>query len=424
MSRARIFLAVAVVAAAAMFSLSGKWPWPRVRETVQVADAPPPPPKPTHTESSDTLHRGETLSELLGRNGIVAADLSGFAEALDPRRLRAGLVFNFRKPIADSIPDLMTVRTSPEQRLMMVRVADGWDTEVETIAWEPQVFTVSGTINHSLYEALDREVADSILGGEAREHLAWALAAVYQWAVDFTRDTREGDHFNVVIERLVSEEGDVRFGRVLASELSINGRELPAFRFEGHFFDDDGNSLKRAFLRAPVEFRRISSNFSRARFHPVLGRTRKHEGTDYAANTGTPVMAAGDGTVIRAGRAGGYGNMIEIRHRNGITTRYAHLSRILTKVGARVTQGQQIGKVGATGLASGPHLHYEFRVNGVAKDSRKVELGNGAPVEKSKRAAFEAERESLQRLLDGGPAPDSAPPGAAPALVAQASSRS
>lgn len=419
MPRVRILLAVAVVAVAAMFSLSGNWPWPRVREVVHVAEAPPPPPPPTHVESADTLHRGETLSELLGRNGIIAADLSGLAEALDPRRLRAGLVFNFRKPIADSIPDHMTVRTSPEQRVLMVRVASNWNTEVETIAWEPQVFTVSGTINHSLYEALDRQVSDSILGGGSREHLAWALAEVYQWAVDFTRDTRQGDNFNVVLERLVSEEGDVRFGRVLASELSINGRDLPAYRFDGHFFDDEGNSLKRAFLRAPVEFRRISSNFSRARFHPVLGRTRKHEGTDYAANTGTPVMAAGDGTVIRAGRNGGYGNMVEIRHRNGITTRYAHLSRIQTRVGARVTQGQQIGKVGATGLASGPHLHYEFRVNGVAKDSRRVELGNGAPVEKSKRGAYEAEREVLQRLLDGSLPPDTAQP----ALVAQAASR-
>ena len=418
MPRVKILLAVAVVAAAAMFSLSGNWPWPRMREVVHVAEALPPPP-PTHVELADTLHQGETLSELLDRNGIVTADLSGLAQALDPRRLRAGLVFNFRKPIADSIPDRMTVRTSPEQRVLMVRVASGWDTEVETIAWEPQVFTVSGTINHSLYEALDRQVSDSILGGGSREHLAWALAEVYQWAVDFTRDTRQGDHFNVVLERLVSEEGDVRFGRVLASELSINGRDLPAYRFDGHFFDDEGNSLKRAFLRAPVEFRRISSNFSRARFHPVLGRTRKHEGTDYAANTGTPVMAAGDGKVIRAGRNGGYGNMVEVRHRNGITTRYAHLSRIRTRVGARVTQGQRIGDVGSTGLASGPHLHYEFRVNGVAKDSRRVDLGNGAPVEKSKRGAFEAEREALQLLLDGSPASDTA----RPALVAQAASR-
>ncbi|HEU5051408.1 MAG TPA: M23 family metallopeptidase, partial [Gemmatimonadales bacterium] len=159
--------------------------------------------------------------------------------------------------------------------------------------------------------------------------------------------------------------------------------------------------------------RRISSNFSRARFHPVLGRTRRHEGTDYAASTGTAVVAAGEGTVIRAGRAGGYGNLVEIRHRNGITTRYAHLSRIVTRKGARVSQGQLIGRVGATGLASGPHLHYEFRVNGVAKDSRRVELGNGAPIERKDRSAFEAERDRLAALLY------QSEPAAAPQLIAQ-----
>jgi len=249
-------------------------------------------------------------------------------------------------------------------------------------------------------------VPDSLLGGPERERLAWGIADVFAWQIDFSRDVRAGDRFQVLVERLVSEEGEVRFGRVLAGDFEMERRHLTAFRFaEGEtpaFYDSEGNSLRRAFLRAPVEFRRISSNFSRARFHPVLGRTRRHEGTDYAANTGTRVMAAGEGTVIRAGRAGGYGNMVEIRHRNGITTRYAHLSRILTRRGARVGQGQVIGLVGSTGLASGPHLHYEFRVNGAAKDSRRVDLGNGAPVAKRRRAEFEAERDRLAALLYGG----------------------
>ena len=133
----------------------------------------------------------------------------------------------------------------------------------------------------------------------------------------------------------------------------------------------------------------------------MLGITRRHEGTDYAANSGTPVMAAGDGVVLRAGRAGGYGNLIEVRHRSGITTRYGHLRGFArgVRAGARVTQGQTIGYVGSTGLASGPHLHYEFRVNGVAKDARRVDLGNGAPIGASDRAAFERQRDSLRLLL-------------------------
>jgi murein DD-endopeptidase MepM/ murein hydrolase activator NlpD len=184
---------------------------------------------------------------------------------------------------------------------------------------------------------------------------------------------------------------------------------MTAFRFDGGgrttFYDMDGNSLRRAFLRAPVQFRRISSSFARTRRHPVLGITRRHQGTDYAANSGTPVMAAGDGVVMRAGRAGGYGNLIELRHRNGITTRYGHLRGFARGIrsGARVTQGQTIGYVGSTGLASGPHLHYEFRVNGVAKDSRRVELGNGAPVAERHREAFEQERDRLRQLLDSSP---------------------
>ena len=406
MARFKLPLAVAVFTGAAYFAATGAWPWkrldpeaaPTLATVVEVA-------RETHTELADTLHRGETLSELFARQRVAGIDLGSLRGALDPRRLRAGMVFNFRRPLEDSVPDRITVRTGPEQRVRFVRAATGWDMDVEPIAWTPEVVRVSGRIDASLYVALDEQVPDSVLTGPERERLAWGIADVFAWQVDFSRDIQPGDQFQVLVERLVSEEGEVRYGRVLASDLSVGGKQLTAFRFAGSeaagFYDKDGNSLKRAFLRAPVEFRRISSNFSRARFHPVLGRTRKHEGTDYAAGTGTPVVAAGEGTVIRAGRAGGYGNLVEIRHRNGITTRYAHLSRFKSGIrqGRRVSQGEVIGYVGSTGLASGPHLHYEFRVNGVARDSRRVELGNGAPVAKKERAAFEAERERLAALL-------------------------
>lgn len=410
MARYKLLAAVAVFTAAAYFAASGNWPWPRLESDV----APPLVVAPevvrvTHSETADTLASGETLSEIFDRHRVVGIDMNSLAGALDPRRLRAGLVFNFRRPVEDSIPDRITVRTGPGQRVMFSRAATGWSTAVEEIEWRPEVVRVEGDIEASLYLALYGQVPDSILMGQERDRLAWGLAEVYAWQVDFTRDIRVGDRFQVLMERLVSEEGEVRFGRILAADLQVDGRKLTAFRFSPEnaerFYDDDGNSLRRAFLRAPVEFRRISSNFSRARFHPVLGRTRKHEGTDYAAATGTSVMAAGEGTVIRAGRAGGYGNLVEIRHKNGITTRYAHLSRILTRKGARVSQGTLIGRVGATGLASGPHLHYEFRVNGVAKDSRRVALGNGAPIARAERAAFDAERARLAALLYGTEAP-------------------
>lgn len=400
--------AVAVFMAAVYFAMSGNWPWERLGDgKAPLAAVAAQPAPPTHQLLADTLHRGETLSELLERHN-VGINLASLTDALDPRRLRAGLVFHFRQPVTDSVPDRVTVRTSPDQRILFKRVANDWSADVDSIAWHPELVRVDGDIQNSLYEALDRQVPDSVLGDRERVNLAWELADVFAWEVDFSRDIRPGDHFTVLMERLVSDEGEVRFGRILASDLSVDSREYTAFHFgkESHaFYDKNGNSLKRAFLRAPVSFRRISSNFTSARFHPVLGYTRKHEGTDFAADIGTPVMAAGDGTVIRAGRAGGYGNLIEIRHRNGITTRYGHLSRILTHVGAHVHQSEVIGKVGMTGLATGPHLHYEFRVNGVAKDSRRVDLGNGAPVPRADRAAFESERDSLSAILYQTPAP-------------------
>ncbi len=360
------------------------------------------------TEVLDTLRRGETLSELLARQGVLDFDISRLDVAsLDPRRLRAGLVFSFRRPATDSLPDRISVRATPEQRVVFRRATNGWESAVDSIQWRSEPFRIEGDIVNSLYEAIDAQVADDQLDAAQRQRLAWDLADIYAWQVDFTRDIQNGDKFRVVLDRLISEDGEVRFGRVLASDLTMSGKSLTAFRFESGaratFYDDDGKSLRRAFLRAPVQFRRISSSFARARRHPVLGITRRHQGTDYAASPGTPVMAAGDGVVLRAGRAGGYGNLIELRHRNGITTRYGHLRGFARGIrsGARVTQGQTIGYVGSTGLASGPHLHYEFRVNGVAKDSRRVALGNGAPVPDAQREAFELERDRLKTLLDG-----------------------
>ena len=410
MGRVRLGLAGAVLAAAAVFATTGRWPWRRLPAPAPAPVVVRPAVAVQVEETLDTLRRGETISELFARHGVVDLDLAGLDPApLDPRRLRSGLVFSFRQSAPDSLPSQIVVRTGPEQRVVFQRGAEQWGTVVEPIAWKAEEVRIEGAIDNSLYEALDAQVGDDQLDGADRQRLAWDLADVYAWQVDFTRDIQPGDRFLVVFERLVSEDGEIRFGRVLASDLTMSGKSLTAFRFEADgrsaFFDADGNSLRRAFLRAPVQFRRISSSFARARFHPVLGITRRHEGTDYAASPGTPVMAAGDGVVLRAGRAGGYGNLIELRHRNGIITRYGHLQGFArgVRAGARVEQGQTIGYVGSTGLASGPHLHYEFRVNGVARDSRRVELGNGAPLRDALRADFARERDRLLLLLHAEP---------------------
>jgi murein DD-endopeptidase MepM/ murein hydrolase activator NlpD len=420
MGRGRLLGAGAVLLGAAAFALSGHWPW---RRLPPPAVAPPITVVPDRSiELADNLRSGETLSELLARQGVADLDLTRIESrgSLDPRRLRSGLVFRFRRPAPDSQPTRISVRTSPEQLVVFNRAAGGWNGAVEAIAWRAEPVRIEGAIDNSLYEAIDAEVPDSVLDADDRIRLAWDLADIYAWQVDFTRDIQSGDRFRVLYERLVSADGEVRFGRILAGDLTMSGKSLTAVRFDagGHpsFYDAEGNSLRRAFLRAPVQFRRISSTFARARRHPVLGITRRHQGTDYAASPGTPVMAAGDGVVLRAGWGGGYGNLIELRHRNGITTRYGHLRGFARgiRAGARVSQGQTIGYVGSTGLASGPHLHYEFRVNGVAKDSRRVDLGNGAPVAAAQRAAFEQTRDSLMASLGGPPLRPLAPTSTAP----------
>lgn len=416
MRRLLIAGSVAVVLAGWTFAVRGNWPWTRFEPTTPSLSFPSADPLPDPI--LDTLRRGETISDLFARQGVAGFELGQLARSIgwDPRRMRAGLVFSFLRHPSDSLPRGVTVRTGPEERIRLHRASTGWTGVREAVRWSADVIRLGASIQQSLYTALDAAVPDSVLDTGARTQLAWAVADIYAWNLDFSRDIQPGDSLTVLVERLVSEEGEVRFGRVLAGEMRASGKRLSAWGYQDAqgrrgFYDDDAESLRRAFLRAPLEFRRISSNFSRARFHPILKIRRRHEGTDYSAAAGTPVMAAGDGRVVTAGRSGGYGNLIEVRHRNGITTRYAHLRGFARgiRAGAVVQQGDVIGYVGATGLASAPHLHYEFRINGVAQDSRRVLLNNGAPLEPELRPAFFAERDRLQALLRGirvpGPLP-------------------
>jgi len=276
--------------------------------------------------------------------------------------------------------------------------------------WRPETFRVEGELRGTLYQSLAAAIPDSLLSARERATMAWQIADVFRWEADFTRDIRQGDHFRFLFERLVSPIGEVRYGRLLAADLTVGGRVLRAYEFDDAeggtaFYDDQGASLRRNFLRVPVEFRRISSPFSAGRFHPILHRWRKHEGIDYAAQPGTPVMVVGDGVVLRVGTFGGYGKLVEVRHADGVVTRYGHLSRFATglRPGSRVSQGQCIGYVGATGLATGPHLHYEFRVNGVATDPALLPTEEATPVTTESRAMFEQSVERLSMLLEAMP---------------------
>jgi len=363
-------------------------------------------------ERADTVRRNETLSELFARQQILGTDLLVLLDAwradLNPRRIRSGTVFEFRIPADDERPDRVRVRANDETFLVADRGSAGrWVASRETITWDVEAERITGHVTSSLYATLDALIQDSVLPGPARAQLAWDLAdGVYAWQIDFTRDLHPGDEFAVLYERLTSSLGEVRYGRVLAAVIETAGRENTAYVLsdaEGRnaYYDAEGRSLRRAFKMYPVQFRRISSNFSAGRLHPVLRTTRAHLGTDYSASVGTPIEATADGTVIRAGRWGGYGIVVALRHAKGIETRYAHMSKLASGIrpGVRIRQGQTIGYVGMTGLANGPHVHYEFIKNGRHLNPRRVDLGDGEPVPAAQRAEFEAVRTALDRQL-------------------------
>jgi len=308
------------------------------------------------------------------------------------------------------------VRLDPEKRLWMVRLNgdSGWKEVVEQIPWNTERLRTTAVIQTNLYGALDAAIPDSFLPVRQRVGLAWAIADVYDWEVDFTRDLRPGDRVEVLIERLQSPEGERRLGRILAARVDVAGRPSFAFGYGNTFYDERGRSLRRAFLRAPLQYRHISSRFG-GRFHPILKTWRNHQGTDYAAGYGTPVRATADGVVTMAGRNGGYGNLIELRHANGIRTRYGHLSKFAKglHVGQRVGQEQTIGYVGSTGMSTGPHLHYEFLVNGRPTNPQRKDFGAGEPVAKAQQAAFDSLRVELLAELE--------PTGVSPATPAMGS---
>lgn len=377
---------------------------------------------------TDTLGRREMLADVLTRAGVTGREYVNFMKAmraLNPRRLQPGLVFHVRRLKGASVAHRIGVRTEPEIRLWMTRLGgdSGWKEIVEEIPWAAERLRTTAVIQTNLYDALDVAVPDSFLPLRQRVALAWAIADVYDWEVDFTRDLRPGDRVEVLIERLQSGEGERRLGRILAARVDVAGSPSYAFAFETEtgrdgFYDEKGRSLRRAFLRAPLRYRQISSRFG-GRYHPILRTWRSHQGTDYAAAWGTPVRATADGIVSQVGRNGGYGNFVELRHANGIRTRYGHLSKFAKglRVGQRVSQEQTLGYVGSTGLSTGPHLHYEFLVNGRPTNPQRKDAAAGVPVPAKLKAAFDRLR--VQLLAELEPALPMAPSAAAGAAAAR-----
>ncbi|MBF0556822.1 MAG: peptidoglycan DD-metalloendopeptidase family protein [Nitrospirae bacterium] len=262
---------------------------------------------------------------------------------------------------------------------------DFFQAEVVSLAYQTRTGTITGTINHNLIDSI----------GKSREHMnvAFELADIFAYDIDFTTDLRKGDTFEVVLEELYRDNVFKGYGKILYARFTNNGERYETLRYEidgkEEFFRPDGNSMKKTLMRAPLRYRYISSFFSKSRFHPILRISRPHFGVDYAAPKGTPVSAAGDGVIFDAGRTVAYGNQLFIRHSGGYVTGHGHLSAFAKGMrnGAKVTQGEIIGYVGATGYATGPHLDYRVKLDGKPIDPLTMKLP-ASPIPVNHKEAF------------------------------------
>jgi murein DD-endopeptidase MepM/ murein hydrolase activator NlpD len=334
------------------------------------------------------VQSGQTLGALFEQMGVPASVMHrvlALPSAKTPlSRLRAGAELAFDLGASGELRGLRFDRDEAS-RVEIVLEGDEIKEKVIERPLEKRVMVASGEITSSLYAA----GAEAGLSNAALNQMANA----FSYDIDFTRDLRDGDHFQVVYEEIWRDGERLRSGDIIAASFVNRGTEYTALKYERggkvEFFDITGRPLKKSFMRMPIEFARISSRFNPNRRHPVLGTVRAHKGVDYAAGTGTPIMAAGDARVAFAGWQNGYGRTIVLDHGRGITTLYGHMSRLGSyKVGQRVQQGSTIGYVGATGLASGPHLHYEFRVNGAHRDPLTVTMPKPEPLVGAELAAF------------------------------------
>ena len=351
------------------------------------------------------------LKGTIGRNDTLARALDGTLSRADVHRLveTARPVYDLARlsvghPFGLALTPGGVIRTftygiDELRTLRVTQKGEELSAEVLTRTYETRVSTASGSITSSLFGA----VSDA---GE-EDQLAIDLADIFAWDVDFNTELQRGDSFRVAVDKLYLDGQFVKYGSIQSAELVRGTRTLQAVRFENAagdsgYYAPDGTPLRKAFLRSPLRFTRISSGFSAARLHPILNTVRSHFGIDFAAPTGTPVSASADGLVVSAGWAGGYGNSVRIRHANGFETLYGHLSRIDVRSGQRVSQGTRIGAVGQTGLATGPHLDYRMVQNGRFVNPFRVQTPPAEPLEASERPAFEAARSSSLALL--GPA--------------------
>lgn len=348
-----------------------------------------------------TVKSGDSLALIFARKGLSPQQLDRVMRADKStaalKRLMPGQQFKFQvnngelQQLVYKIDALNTLNISRNEQ-------NEFNVATDTRKMETRVTNTTGVIDSSLF-----------LAGQAAgmsDNLIMELAGIFGWDVDFALDIRSGDHFTLVYEELFLDGQKQRDGNIIAAEFVNRGKSYRAVRYvdasnRADYYSPDGRSMRKAFLRTPVDFSRISSRFGK-RYHPTLKKRKNHHGVDYAAPRGTPIKASGDGKMTYVGRKGGYGKTVIIQHGGKYSTLYAHMSRIKpgSHRGKRVKQGQTIGYVGSTGRSTGPHLHYEFRVNGVHRNPLTVRLPDAAPIEKKYKPDFLNKSRGLVALLD------------------------
>ena len=354
----------------------------------------------TPQEKSVKIGSGDTLTGVLSRAGLSSSEayevVKAVKEHVDPRSLRPGQILNIRmEPVEDQDSGYqfasLNMAVDPLRTVSVARgeAEKGYEAKLQERKTKTQLY------------AQETEVQNSLFGSAAKAGIPSSVVAeairVYSWQIDFQRDIRQGDKLKVMYEQIETEDGTrVKTGNLLYAQLTLEGIEIPIYRFEMKdgrvdYFQGNGKSIRKTLMKTPIDGARVSSGYGMRR-HPIQGYNKMHKGIDFAASTGTPIYAAGDGTIQRAGRFSGYGNYVRIRHNGQISTAYGHMSRIAKgmEIGKRVRQGEVIGYVGATGAATGPHLHYEVLLNGVQTDPRSVNLPTGEILEGDQLRLFQA----------------------------------
>ncbi|HWV15359.1 MAG TPA: peptidoglycan DD-metalloendopeptidase family protein [Cellvibrio sp.] len=349
-----------------------------------------------------TIKSGDSLSGIFARAGLNDRDIyelfDGNKSAKDLRNLATGQKMAFLVDNDGKLSELKYAKNVLDS-IQFTRTPTGFVSQETSLKPEIKRSFRQGTINSSLFAA----------GKQAGlpNNLTMELANIFGWDVDFALDIKKGDQFKVMFEEQYLDGKKIGTGDILSAEFVNDGTTYQAVRYTNkdgvtRYFTPDGKGMNKAFLRTPVDFARISSEFNLGRLHPVLNTIRAHKGTDYAASTGTPIRATGDGKVILAGRKGGYGNCVIIQHGQGYETLYGHMNNFAKGIatGSRVSQGQIIGYVGSTGLATGPHLHYEFHMNGQVRNPVTVPLPQAMGVAANEKSRFLAATQTLVAQLD------------------------